>query len=72
MKKLMFIQTNSKLVELMTSNEAFKELNKNYVDILNAPTLATSEEIKILMHFYRRKFIETPTYKKISSYDHIW
>jgi hypothetical protein len=44
----------------MTSNEAFKELNKNYLDILNGPTLATSEEIKIIMHFYKKKIHRDP------------
>jgi hypothetical protein len=60
MKKSMFIQTNSRVVELMPSNEAFKELNQNYVDIFNVPTLATNEEIKIIMHFYKKKIHRDP------------
>jgi hypothetical protein len=60
MKKSMFIQTNSRVVKLMPSNEAFKELNQNYVDIFNVPTLATNEEIKIIMHFYKKKIHRDP------------
>jgi hypothetical protein len=44
----------------MTSNEAFKELNKIYVDIFNGATLTTNEEINIIMHFYKKKIHRDP------------